>query len=230
MTLLKFRPVNSFHHHAVFPVKLRNAHVVADYFIESFNFSGVQCCVRVVQSYNNKLHFLFFTSARDDMFSLVSVCLSVCQRTGLLKNYTYGHVTAPHICRIIMIMITFIIIIIILCRWNKLQWRRIDPTDQIFMKFMEWLNIIDRFHFKWPWPKVTRCQKVKIVFSTNSVQNCRRESRVATISKMSLIQFFKYFWIWQLVGLTVSKIRGGQRSGHNEIDYNSLKCNLWLLL
>ena len=34
------------------------------------------------------------------------------------------------------------------------------------------------------------------------------------------------------VGLTVSKIDGGQRSNHSEVDYNSLKCNfrLYILL
>jgi len=32
------------------------------------------------------------------------------------------------------------------------------------------------------------------------------------------------------VALTGSMIDGGQRSGHNDIDYNSLKCNLGLYI
>jgi len=85
-----------------------------------------------------------------------------------------------------------------------------------------WTNRLD---FEWPWPKfkVTRSQKVKVIYANNYVQHCHRESlQNLQRSLFNSLNISKYDYGVQL---TVSNIDRGQNSdgsGHNEIDYNSL--------
>ena len=66
-----------------------------------------------------------------------------------------------------------------------------ETTDQRFYAMVSYNPQTKRFDFQWPWPKVkvSRDQTGEIVFTNNSVQNYRKESRKI---EMWFIQFSTY--------------------------------------